>query len=98
MFRIWTLKRSDVSQSEPPPGQYFSPQFPGRFWSENAPSGRAFELTMREVDVPNSEKLAQMENITVLKSPYDIYDIFGIERAFEDITQKIRERQKKTKK
>ncbi len=53
---------------------------------------------MREVDVPNSEKVAQMENITVRESPYDIYDIFGIERPFEDITQKITERQKKLKK
>jgi archaeoflavoprotein AfpA len=60
-----------------------------------APSGRAFELTMREVDVTNSEKLAQMENINVLSSPYDIYDIFGLERPSEDITLKIREQKKK---
>lgn len=64
-----------------------------------APSGRAFELTMREVDVTNSEKLAQMENITVLASPYEIYDIFGLERPSEDITVKVKERKKpKTKK
>jgi archaeoflavoprotein AfpA len=63
-----------------------------------APSGRAFELTMREVDITNSEKLAQMENITVLENPYDIYDIFGLERPTEDITKKITERPKKTKK
>jgi len=45
-----------------------------------APTGRTFELRMREVDVTNSEKLARMENITVLESPYDIYDVVGIER------------------
>lgn len=61
-----------------------------------APSGKAFELRMREVDVTNSEKLAQMENITVLSSPFEIYDIFGLERPTEDITVKVRER-KKTK-
>ena len=59
-----------------------------------APSGRAFELTMREVDVTNSEKLARMENITVLSSPFEIYDIFGLERPTEDITVKVRERKK----
>ncbi len=63
-----------------------------------APSGRAFELTMREVDVKNSEKLAQMENITLLESPYDIYDIFGLERPSEDITEKYKDRSKKKKK
>lgn len=61
----------------------------------SAPSGRAFELNMREVDVQNSEKLAQMENITVLKSPYEIYDIFGLERPSEDIILKVKERKKK---
>jgi archaeoflavoprotein AfpA len=60
----------------------------------SAPSGRAFELTMREVDVKNSEKLAQMENITVLANPYEIYDIFGIERPTEDIIVKVKERKK----
>ncbi|MFZ2499821.1 MAG: archaeoflavoprotein AfpA [Methanosarcina sp.] len=64
-----------------------------------APSGRAFELTMREVDITNSEKLAQMENITVLANPYEIYDIFGLERPSEDITVKMKEKKKsKTKK
>jgi archaeoflavoprotein AfpA len=63
-----------------------------------APNGRAFELTMREVDVTNSEKLAQMENITLLESPYDIYDIFGLERPSEDIVKKVLERPKKAKK
>ena len=63
-----------------------------------APSGRTFELTMREVDVTNSEKLAKMENITVLESPYDIYDIFGLERPTEDIIKKVLERPKKAKK
>lgn len=64
----------------------------------SAPSGRTFELTMREVDIENSEKLAKMENITVLEDPYDIYDIVGIERPTEDITQKYKERSKKKKK
>jgi len=63
-----------------------------------APSGRTFELTMREVDVANSEKLAKMENITVLESLYDIYDIFGLERPTEDIIKKVLERPKKAKK
>ena len=63
-----------------------------------APSGRAFELTMREVDVTNSEKLTKMENISVLESPYDIYDIFGLERPTEDIIKKVLERPKKAKK
>lgn len=61
----------------------------------SAPSGRAFELNMREVDVQNSEKLAQMENITVLKSPYEIYDIFGLEQPTENIILKVKERKKK---
>ena len=61
----------------------------------SAPSGRAFELNMREVDVQNSERLAQMENVTVLKSPYEIYDIFGLERPTEDIILKVKERKKK---
>jgi flavoprotein len=63
----------------------------------SAPNGRAFELTMREVDVENSEKLAKMENITVLESPYDIFDIVGLERPTEDITQKYKDRSKKKK-
>ncbi len=46
----------------------------------SAPTGRTFELTMREIDVSNSEKLARMENITVLKTPYDIYDLLGMEK------------------
>lgn len=50
---------------------------------------------MREVDVTNSEKLAQMENINILTSPYEIYDIFGIERPTEDITVKVREQKRK---
>jgi archaeoflavoprotein AfpA len=53
-----------------------------------SPTGQVFDLTMRKVDVENSEKLAQMENITVLKSAYDIYDIVGLERPAEEITQK----------
>ena len=63
-----------------------------------APNGRTFELTMREVDVENSEKLARMEHITVIESPFDIYDIVGLERPTEDITQKYKERTKKKKK
>ncbi|MGZ4947025.1 MAG: hypothetical protein ACXVIS_10675 [Halobacteriota archaeon] len=54
--------------------------FPVGFEAKNARSDGAFELTMREVDVPNSEKPAQMENITVLESACDIHDIFGIKR------------------
>lgn len=45
-----------------------------------APNGRSFDLTMRRVDIENTEKLATMENITVLDSPDDIYGIFGLER------------------
>jgi archaeoflavoprotein AfpA len=44
------------------------------------PTGRTIELKMREVDVSNSEKLSQMENITVLKSPEEIYNIIGVEK------------------
>ncbi|TGC11057.1 archaeoflavoprotein AfpA [Methanolobus halotolerans] len=46
-----------------------------------SPEGREMELKMREVDITNTEKLAQMENITVLKSPEDIYDIVGVKRT-----------------
>ena len=63
-----------------------------------APSGRAFELTMREVDVTNSEKLAQMENITVLKNPYEIYKIFGLKGSPESIKDKIHKHSEKRKK
>ncbi len=45
-----------------------------------APNGKVFELTMRQVDIENSEKLSKMENITVLESAYDIYSIVGLER------------------
>jgi archaeoflavoprotein AfpA len=64
----------------------------------SAPSGRAFELTMREVDITNSEKLAKMENITVLANPYEIYDIFGLERPAEDITKGFQRLKKASKK
>jgi archaeoflavoprotein AfpA len=60
-----------------------------------APSGREFVLTMREVDVTNSEKLAQMENITLLESPYEIYDLFGLERPTEDMAERVRRKPKK---
>jgi flavoprotein len=63
----------------------------------SAPNGKAFELNMREVDVTNSEKLAQMEKIIVLASPYDIYGIFGLEIPSEDVILKIKERKKKVK-
>jgi archaeoflavoprotein AfpA len=45
-----------------------------------SPTGKVFDLTMRKVDVENSEKLARMDNITVLESAHDIYDVFGFER------------------
>ena len=45
-----------------------------------SPKGKEMELKMRDVDVTNSEKLGQMENITVLKSPQDIYDIVGVSK------------------
>ncbi len=44
-----------------------------------APSGKKMTLKMREVDVSNSEKLAQMENITLVEKPEDIYKILGVE-------------------
>ena len=44
------------------------------------PTGKTLELKMRNVDVSNSERLAQMENITVLKSPEEIYDVIGMKR------------------
>lgn len=49
---------------------------------------------MHEVDVTNSN-LRKMENITVLESPYDIYDIFRLERPFEDIVKKLWKYRKK---
>ncbi len=45
-----------------------------------APSGKKLNLKMREVDVINSEKLAQMENIDVIASPDDIYGLVGLEK------------------
>ena len=45
--------------------------------STRTPTGETLELKMREIDVSNSEKLAQMENITVLKSPEEIYEVVG---------------------
>jgi len=45
-----------------------------------APNGREMNLKMREVDVSNTEKLAQMENITVLNSPDEIYDLIGVSK------------------
>ena len=45
-----------------------------------APSGKKMTLKMREIDVSNSEKLAQMENITLLEKPEDIYTLLGLEK------------------
>lgn len=45
-----------------------------------SPKGKEMELKMREIDVSNSEKLAQMENITILKSPDAIYDVVGVNK------------------
>lgn len=45
-----------------------------------APNGRKMTLKMREVDVSNSEKLAQMENITLLERPEDIYSLVGLDK------------------
>ncbi len=39
------------------------------------PSGEKFELTIREIDVENVNKIKTMKNITVLKNPEEIYDI-----------------------
>lgn len=45
-----------------------------------SPEGREMVLKMREVDVSNTKKLAQMENITVINSPDDIYNIVGVSK------------------
>ena len=45
-----------------------------------APSGKEMELKMREIDVSNSEKLAEMENIKILKSPDDLYEVVGLKK------------------
>ncbi|MEL4305196.1 archaeoflavoprotein AfpA [Methanococcoides sp. LMO-2] len=45
-----------------------------------APNGKKMTLKMREVDVSNSEKLAQMENITLLEKPEDLYALVGLEK------------------
>ncbi|AFV24232.1 flavoprotein [Methanolobus psychrophilus R15] len=45
-----------------------------------SPQGKTMNLKMREIDVSNSEKLAQMENITVMRKPSDIYDILGVSK------------------
>ncbi len=45
-----------------------------------SPQGKTMNLKMREIDVSNSEKLAQMENITVIGKPSDIYDILGVSK------------------
>lgn len=45
-----------------------------------SPEGRELKLKMREVDVKNTEALARMENITVLSSPDEIYEIMGVKK------------------
>ncbi|KGK99463.1 hypothetical protein LI82_01530 [Methanococcoides methylutens] len=45
-----------------------------------APNGRKMTLKMREVDVSNSEKLSQMENITLLEKPEDLYALVGLDK------------------
>ncbi len=45
-----------------------------------SPEGRIMELKMREVDVSNTEKLASMENISIIEKPEDLYGILGISR------------------
>lgn len=45
-----------------------------------SPQGRKMELKMREVDVENTQKLARMENITILNSPDEIYSTLGVEK------------------
>ncbi|WP_135606267.1 archaeoflavoprotein AfpA [Methanococcoides sp. NM1] len=45
-----------------------------------APNGKKMTLKMREVDVSNSEKLAQMENITLLEKPEDLYALVGLDK------------------
>jgi archaeoflavoprotein AfpA len=45
-----------------------------------SPQGRKMKLKMRDVDVENTRILAQMENITVLTSPDEIYDVLGVEK------------------
>jgi len=46
-----------------------------------SPEGKVMELKMREIDVLNSEKLEEMENITVLEKPEDIYEVLGISKT-----------------
>lgn len=45
-----------------------------------SPEGRIMELKMRDVDVSNTEKLGQMENITLLEKPDDLYGLLGISK------------------
>jgi archaeoflavoprotein AfpA len=42
-----------------------------------APSGRKMKLKMRDIDVTNSEKLAEMENMHILTKPDDIYELLN---------------------
>lgn len=45
-----------------------------------SPEGRVMELKMREVDVANTKKLSGMENITVINSPEELYNILGVKK------------------
>lgn len=45
-----------------------------------SPQGKTINLKMREIDVSNTEKLAEMENITVIRKPSDLYDVIGVNR------------------
>lgn len=45
-----------------------------------SPQGKAIDLKMRDIDIENTNKLHDMENITVFDSPHKLYDILGISR------------------
>ena len=45
-----------------------------------SPQGRKMNLKMRDVDVENTAILAQMENVTVLNSPDEIYNALGVKK------------------
>ena len=68
---------AQTAKSETPVYIFPVDQVRGKITTE-APDGRVFQLKMREVDVSNSEKLAGMENITVLGSEKEIRDIMRI--------------------
>ena len=43
-----------------------------------SPQGKKMNLKMRDVDVENTAILDKMENITVLNSPDEIYEVLGV--------------------